>query len=375
MGIKQIGPKQFHIKARVKIYPADPRLPVDDRRAQLTFTGTARQAEAKYWAMKAALRLDQAHDQAKTFGDLLVGYRDRRGDIPRSEISVYESLMRDLGPVEIPRLKLALQAYAGFLRRTLSKTTGKRLANGSINRRRAMVATVLKQALELELITKNPLNALIWPKLEETPRDRMLTPQETARLLLVIRAEAPHLEHIFWFALRVPCRKAELVDMEKPDLDLFNDMIRVHDGDTKSGAGCWKPIPEEMRTYFRTLPPDCPYLFYKVVRGEYRRLGDFKKSWGRCLRQAGIENFRFHDTRHISATNLILAGMSERDVMAIAGWSTNMLSTYWGSSRRDSAQRARFIPADALLRGDHGGKGPEENGKSAEIGAERAVSA
>jgi integrase len=376
MGISKIGPKHFFIKARVKIRPADPRLPVDDRRAQLHFHGTEAQARDKYLAMKSELRGERP--KANTFGDLLLGYRDRRGDIPRTERSVYDSLMRDLGAVENTRLKAALQAYAGILRRTISQTTGKVLSNGSINRRRAMVATVLRQAKELGDILENPLTRVLWPKLKEIPRDRRLTPEETARLMAVVIQYRPWLRFIFWYALRVPCRKAELVDMQKPALDLFNNMIRVYNGETKNDEGTWKPIPEEMISYFRSIPADCPYLFYRMGRGkkagQYLRLGDFKRAWGWCLRKAGIHNFRFHDTRHISARNLVLAGMSEREVMDIAGWSTNMLSTYWGSSGTESAARAKFLPAECLTGGNEGATAPEESGKSAEIRAERAVS-
>ena len=70
----------------------------------------------------------------------------------------------------------------------------------------------------------------------------------------------------------------------------------------------------------------------------------FKKAWAKCLRLAGISDFRFHDTRHISATNLVDNGTPERVVMAVAGWRTNMLSTYYHRAGKNSRALVTFAP-------------------------------
>jgi integrase len=42
------------------------------------------------------------------------------------------------------------------------------------------------------------------------------------------------------------------------------------------------------------------YLFYRIdQKGQYIGLGDFHGAWRRCLKLLGIQNFRFHDTRHM----------------------------------------------------------------------------
>ncbi len=334
MGITKLAPNHFFIKARHKTNG-------EDRREQLHFTGTKAQAEEKYLEILRRLRREKKPAQA--FGDLLAAYCESRGGvIPRSQRSIFEDLARDLGGVDLAAIGDKLQEYAGILRRLPSKTTGRKLSAASLNRRRAMVAASLNLAVELKIIPHSPLNAAVWPKENEVPRDRFLSHVESTALLNAISMSAPHLLPVTQFALQVPCRKAELVSMTRADLDLFHNAIRVHNGTTKNEAGAWKPIPPNMVPYFRSIPADCPYLFYRMERGQYAPLGDFKRSWATAKRIAGIQNLRFHDTRHISATALVDAGTPERAVMDIAGWRTNMLSTYYSSSSKKALSLVKF---------------------------------
>jgi integrase len=132
--------------------------------------------------------------------------------------------------------------------------------------------------------------------------------------------------------------------MTVDDLDLFNSVIRIRNGETKNGAGLWKPIPPDMREYFRSIPAGCKYLFYRQEKDCYCGLGDFKNAWKHCLKLAGIFDFRFHDTRHCSASALIDNGTPEQVVMTIAGWKTNMLRTYYHREPKKTLELVRFSP-------------------------------
>ena len=251
-----------------------------------------------------------------------------------------------------------------------SKLTGRKLTASSLNYFRSMVSAVLNLAVKTKVIKESPLNLAIWPKGRQNVRDRFLDHIEVQRLLNVLEANAPHLLPIVKFALLVPCRKAELVGMKQEDLDLFHNAIRVHNGTTKNEDGTWKPIPPELLSYFRTIPPESPYLFFRKEKGEYLPLGDFKRAWTRCLKLAGIRNFRFHDTRHIAATNMVDAGTPERAVMDIAGWRTNMLSTYYKSSSKKALALVKF----ATTRGNSGATLDEGQDKKPLNEAGKAVS-
>ena len=50
-----------------------------------------------------------------------------------------------------------------------------------------------------------------------------------------------------------------------------------------------------------------------------RSVGSVKKTLKTALKEAGIENFRFHDLRHCAATNLRRAGVDTVTAMKIVG--------------------------------------------------------
>ena len=359
MGITKIGPNLYFLKARCKAN--------GDKRAQELFRGPKPDAEARYLELRALVRKERV---AGTFGDLLERYREGRGEIPRGQRCIYQTLTRDLGAVPLEGLAGALEAYAKLLRGQKSPRTGKVLANSSINRHRAMVAASLTLARDKGVPGIPRLSKAIWPKLPEVARDRLLDPLEAHRLENVLEAEAPHLLPLFRFASLVPCRKSELVRMRREDLDLFNEAIRVHNGTTKNDEGSWKPIPAPLVPYFRAIPSECPWLFYRVRAGKYLPLGDFKKAWGRCLRLAGVRNFRFHDTRASAATGLADAGTPERAIMKVAGWRTNMLSTYHRSRSKNALKLVRF----SVESGNPGATSGKDAGKNGDLSGERAVS-
>ncbi len=164
------------------------------------------------------------------------------------------------------------------------------------------------------------------------------------RLLNVIDREAPHLSAIVSFALAVPSRKTELVNLKRNDLDLMNNAIRIRHETAKGDKGSWKPIPPEMVDYFRNLPPDTEYLFYRIEKGKPVKLRNFKRSFRRCRKIAGLEDFHFHDTRHISATELLNAGNPEEVVCQIAGWvSGNMIKKYYHKDGLRAVRDVAFV--------------------------------
>lgn len=348
MGITQLAPRLFHIKARVVLPSADPTKKRIDNRKQERFEGTRSQAEERYLQIKAELRGVPLRRQARTFGDLLNLYEEMRGAIPYTQRPIFRGLQEDLGLMDLRLLEGALRQYQRLLRTMKSEKTGELLSTGTINRYRAMVAATLQVGVELKELRESPLTKSLCPKLKEIPRDRILTLEEHTRLCLVLERRAPYLLPLYLFAIRVPCRKSELVRMTRADLDLAGQAIRVRNGSTKNDEGTWKPIPPEQLAYFASVPADCPWLFYRYEAGQYLPLGDFKKAWRSALAEADIEDFRFHDTRHISATDMVSNGTPERVVMEVAGWKTNMLSTYWKNLGKKHLALVRFSSAGSV---------------------------
>lgn len=348
--ITKEGPNKWLLDVRIK---KDGR----EVRKRETFSGTKVQAEERFIDLKKELRegpswLPSA-TRVETFGDALTLYKDRKIAIPAKEKGRFDRLFKELGGVAIRDLPDRLEKFLKLARQFPSLKTKKVLSNGSINKYLILIKAALNLAVRMECLERNPISSSRFPNLKNIPRDKVLTDLEIHRLLTAIQQRAPYLEAVVRFAIQVPCRRTELVNMRQEDLDLIHNAIRVRNGTTKNDEGCWKPIPPDLVAYFRSLPAQCPFLFYRVEKDVFQPLGDFKKAWRTCLGLAGISDFRFHDTRHISATNLLDNGTPEQVVMSVAGWKTNMLKTYYHRSGKRSLALVNFTPGSGHLVDTH----------------------
>lgn len=337
MGYFKVSEGRYRIVARVRDKGTF-------KHKQLTVNCDKETAKALCEKLKKELREGKQTESSltapETFGTVLHFYLDRKG--AGKSACYFDRLLSDLGNVPLDELPDRFDRYIQLLKHSTGKNTGRPIKNGTINQYLMRAKAALNFAASNSLIKKNPLKN--FKQFKEVARDVVLSEIEIQRLMNTIEREAPHISPIVRFAFQVPCRRSELVNMRKNDLDLFNNSIRVHNGTTKNKNGCWKPIPPDMVDYFRNIPKETDYLFYKKHYTGYRYLGDFKKSWKRCLRIAGINDFRFHDTRHISASSLIDNGTPEQVVMQVAGWKTNMLRTYYHRSGKESLKLVRFLP-------------------------------
>ena len=342
--IVKIGPSQYRLDVRVK--KAGHQF-----RKRENFQGSKQDAEDRFLHLRKVLQAGYAvRASFKTLADVLAFYREKRVTFSKQDESRYSFLFRELGTAIIPTVADRLEGFLTLHKRAPTRKTGKCPSGATLNRLVEMVRAAFNMALEAGFVALNPISKRRFPKFKEIPRDKVLSEDEEFRLLEILAREAPHIHPIVQFALQVPCRKSELVNMRKADLDHFNKAIRVRNGMTKNDQGLWKPIPPDMDAYFRSIPTDCPYLFYRIEKGAYKPLGDFKKVWKRCLGLAGISDFRFHDTRHVSASALVDNGTPEQVVMGIAGWKTNMLKDYYHRAGINSLHLARF----SSQRGTHG---------------------
>lgn len=327
-GLKQLGPSKWWVVARVR---KNGRVVHRER----TIEGTKEAAKSLREVLKRKIREEGKvpgssliSSALKTFKDILLLYKEKRGPFSRACEALIKTLVTDLGDIPLNMFPDRFEQYIRILRSTKSKRKKLR-SSQAINRPIQVVKAAYNLVVALGLVESNPITKYRFPKLPEIPRDVTLSNEEKGRLLDLAQRETPHLEPILRFALQVPCRKSELVNMTRKDLDLDSNVIRVRCGTTKNDAGIWKPIPPGMVGYFRELPKETEYLFFRQDKNGYHCLGDFKKAWKRLRKLAGCEHVHFHDTRHMSATDLVDRGTPERVVMAVAGWRTNMLRTYY----------------------------------------------
>jgi len=230
---------------------------------------------------------------------------------------------------------------AWTLNRARTLYRGKRRAAATLNRPVQVVRAVFNHLLALEYIEHNPITKIRFPKYKEKPRDRTLTQEERLRLMNAIRKRRPEMIPLIQYMLLVPCRVSELLKARREQYNPFTNTIYIPDSKAKIPIN--KPVPEGMTEYFRSIPDDCPWLFYwKDGRGNYRRFVSIQHAWQDSLKIAGLTDVRVHDLRHISASDLYEAGNPERMINGIAGWKTNMLKDYWHKDSLRDAQSIQF---------------------------------
>jgi len=346
MSIKRIGANLWQIKASVRVSGLDNPVTVRER-----FCGTKTEAESRRielinLAKKSSSSLIVQRD-IKNFSDAVDLYLDNlraKGKLSPAHFRMIEQMRRAFGGLLIKAVPDRLEAY----RRVV---VGER-STACINRHTAIIRAVFGRLVALEMLPRNPITTVRFPTYREKPRDRYLNADERIRLFNTIRDIHPHILPIIRYMIMVPCRVSELVTARREQYNRFTNTIYIPD--SKAGIPINKPIPEDMTEYFRSIPDDCPWLFFQRYKsGKYRPLTHLRYAWKECLVKAGISNLRIHDLRHIAATDLYENGNSERMIADVAGWKTpQMLSRYRHKDSLKSAMGVRFkepdIPVQSL---------------------------
>jgi len=168
------------------------------------------------------------------------------------------------------------------------------------------------------LIDRNPIFGV--RKFKEIPRNRTLNPEEFKRLFL---DSTPRLRPIIDLGYFTGMRCGEILGLEKSQLDFRYKILVLEALDTKTMERREVPLSDALIGLIRQVPPTpgSPYLF--TYKG--KPMKSIKTAFKLACRKAGIENFRFHDLRHCTATNLRKAGVSDNVSMSILGHKTNSI--------------------------------------------------
>ncbi|MDD5673273.1 MAG: tyrosine-type recombinase/integrase [Chitinivibrionales bacterium] len=346
-GIVLLEPGKYRVSVRIRISGK-----IIERRE--TVNGSREQARDRRQQLKREIREGKpvsslTAEGISTFNDVLSAYRERKPNLSVSHARKIEFIRREIGSYPVQNFAERLEKYLTLLRQSpiiIERPYGKvvlekRRGPSSINRIVEIVRAAFNVCVSLDYLPVNPISKVRFPRLKEKPRDRYLTEDERQRLLNVVSEHAPYLFPMLQYALLVPSRVSELINLTRENYNMLTNTLYVPD--SKAGIPIYKPIPQKMAGYFRNIPSDCPWIFYRQDEsGNYHQLKYFRTTFKTCLRKAKIVNFRFHDTRHIAATDLYALGNPERMIMDIAGWKTPMLSTYRHKNSLQSAMKIKF---------------------------------
>ncbi len=182
------------------------------------------------------------------------------------------------------------------------------VSSGFVLRDLAIIKAIINKARREELTDFVPN----FPKVKASkPRNRWLTVEEEARLVM---AAAPHLKHLIRFAVDTGGRRSELLGLDWRDVDVARKRVTFRD--TKNGEDRTLRLCKRAEATLKALGPKESGLVF-TYRGEPIKC--IKKGFGSACERAGIEDFRFHDLRHTFASRLVQAGVPLYEVMNLTG--------------------------------------------------------
>ncbi|WP_246679955.1 site-specific integrase [Mesorhizobium sp. B1-1-9] len=198
----------------------------------------------------------------------------------------------------------------------VSTRRGDGVTNATVNR----TATVPLRGImtRAKKTWKVPVSDIDWSRhLLKEPKERVreASVNEEKRLLAAMRDDyAPAVR----FAILTGCRRMEIVDLAWSRVDFFGKTITV------IGKGDKTRILPMTNAVYELLwllqgHHSTAVFTYVAKRTSKRRslirgkrypitMEGFKTAWRRYSAKSGVENFRFHDTRHTAATRTLRAG-------------------------------------------------------------------
>lgn len=210
-----------------------------------------------------------------------------------------------------------IEAYRAA--RLQTKTTyGAERTITSVNRELALLRAVLNFARRSGWLTRNPfeMGETLISLTDENRRDRILTPEEEARLLAACDDRRAHIRPLIIAAIDTGMRFGELLRLRWSDVDFSANLIRVRKTTTKTWEGRTIGITARLRDELQRMWERGTGDTGESVFGIKDNI---KRAFTTARERAGIEDLHFHDLRHTATTRMIQAGMPPMEVMKITG--------------------------------------------------------
>jgi integrase len=189
----------------------------------------------------------------------------------------------------------------------------------TMNREVSAIKRVLNLAASYKKISSNPIATATMLK-ENNIRERVLSDEEFENLL---NASLDHIKPILIMAFYEPMRLDEIICLEWKELDFKNEpgFIRLTANRTK-GKKSGRVIPMHPRVKETLSKLPSRFQGSRVFQKKGKSFYDFRVSFNQAKKEAGIEDFVFHDFRHCAITNLRRAGNDIATIMKISGHKT-----------------------------------------------------
>ncbi len=240
-------------------------------------------------------------------------------------------------------------------------TSAEGLKPSSINRALNPLRAIMTIAVEKEYLEVHPLKRCKNLKLTDDIKERYLQPDEEKRLreqlelwntkkLLQLppdenRVYGDHVMPIVLVALNTGMRKGEIFKLTWSNVSFENNMITVAGETAKSSKKRHINMNRETQRVLDSWGKQSTrrgLVFPNPVNG--KPLVDIKSMWKSILKDADIQDFRFHDLRHTFASKLVVKGAPLYMVQRLLGHSTlEMTMRYAHLSPESTAQAVALL--------------------------------
>ncbi|ABA56588.1 Phage integrase [Nitrosococcus oceani ATCC 19707] len=229
---------------------------------------------------------------------------------------------------------------SGNITRYNQKNSGGQRSPGSVNRYLAALSHTFTIAVkEWGWLEDSPMGRISKLK-EPRGRVRFLSDSERERLLKACRGSSnSFLYPAVVLALSTGARRMEIMALRWRNVDLQRGLISLHE--TKNGERRALPLAGHALDCVKRLSKvrqiDTDLLFPSNHNPQQPL--DLRKPWEIALKQAGIEDFRWHDLRHSAASYLAMNGATLAEIAEVLGHKTlQMVKRYAHFSETHTAR-------------------------------------
>lgn len=322
------GETSYRVQIRLKGHPIE-------RATFSRLTDARNWAQATEAAIKERRYFKTSESRKHTVADLIERYLKRvQRDNPKRIKDVKPMLewwKAELGYCVLSDLGRALitEKVDKLSQRTVgrrNKETGVKeqvpISAARVNRHIATLSHACTIAVnEWEWLENNPMRKISKLK-EPRGRVRFLSDEEREALLKACQNSFyPQIYLIVVLALSTGARKSEILNLRWPDIDMKKRQIILHE--TKNGERRTLPLTGhalELIKGHHKIPRIDTDMLFPSQKGD--KPYEIKKSWEAALKDAGIQDFRFHDLRHSAASYLAMNGATLAEIADVLGHKT-----------------------------------------------------
>lgn len=248
-----------------------------------------------------------------------------------------------------------------LLRLRTPKLNEEQRAIASVNRELELLRAMLRFAVREGWLIYSPFErgAPLISKADEARRERVLTHDEERRLLDACGERTitymrrgkqvtaqdngekrKHLRPLLIAALDTAARRGELLQLLWSDVDFDDRLIYLRATTTKTATARTIGMTQRLYDELQKLWQQSPQRDYLEVFGG---ISTVKRSFGSLCRDAGVEDFRFHDCRHTAITRMISSGMPAAKIMKISGHTQMITFQRYVNPNDDSVRQAATL--------------------------------